>query len=108
MLAFQCQDGRFHDILDDSATFIDGTSALMMASAVFRGILHGYIGMSRFEHGEAAFRSAAGKTDQMGLVREVCGCPDFISEGTSAEAQAAFVMADAWRTKLMAKMRAEP
>ena len=38
--------------------------------------------------------------DGMGLVRGVCGCPDFVSEGTSAEAQAAFLMADAWYGKL--------
>ena len=30
---------------------------------------------------------------------EVCGCPDFVSPGTSAEAQAAYVMAD-WRKRL--------
>lgn len=103
MLAFRCPDGRFHDILDDPGTFVDGTSALMTASVVFRGVLHGYIGPSRLEDAEAAFRSVSEKTDEMGLVRGVCGCPDFVSEGTSAEAQAAYVMADAWRTRLMAK-----
>ncbi len=28
---------------------------------------------------------------------EVCGCPDFVRAGTSAEAQAAFIMASAWK-----------
>ena len=51
---------------------------------------------------EAAERAYAGvrpHVDGLGLVRGVCGCPDFLREGTSAEAQAAFVMADAWRRK---------
>ena len=55
------------------------------------------------EKAEAAFRAASGNIDDLGLVRGVCGCPDFVSEGTSAEAQAAFLMADAWRNKLSEK-----
>ena len=102
MIRLQCVDGRFHDILDDPASFVDGTSSLMMAATVFRGILHGYVSKSFFDAAETAYRTVSQKADGMGLIHEVCGCPDFISEGTSAEAQAAFVMADAWREKLAA------
>lgn len=101
MTGLQREDGRFHDILDDPDSFPDGTSSVMMSAAVFRGILHGYVRNSFRDAAEAAYRTVAEKTDGMGLIREVCGCPDFISEGTSAEAQAAFIMADAWRKKLM-------
>ena len=100
MLALQCPDGRFHDVLDDEDSFPDGTSSLMMAATVFRGILHGYVSGTCFEKAEAAYRSALGRIDGTGLVRGVCGCPDFLAEGTSAEAQAAFLMADAWHRKL--------
>ena len=51
-------------------------------------------------NGEVCFRAYAtvsSKIDRYGLIREVCGCPDFTSEGTSAEAQAAFLMATAFR-----------
>ncbi len=102
MLARQDTDGRFHDILDEPDSFPDGASSCMMAAAVFRGILHGYVSSAYRDAAEAAFSAAAEKTDEMGLVHEVCGCPDFISEGTSAEAQAALIMADAWRKKLEA------
>ena len=91
--------GRFHDILDDPDSFPDGTSSAMMSAAVFRGILHGYVHEKYRPAAEAACRTVMEKTDEMGLVREVCGCPDFVSEGTSAEAQAALVMADAWCRK---------
>lgn len=99
MIALQAEDGRFHDLLDEPDSFLDGTSALMMAAAVFRGILHGYVRSSFREAAEAAYRTMAEKTDGMGLIYGVCGCPDFIAEGSSAEAQAAFVMAGAWRGK---------
>ena len=61
MLALQCPDGRFHDILDDPDSFPDGTSALMMAAAVYRGILRGYVSVSRLDRAEAA--GTPGKKD---------------------------------------------
>ncbi len=101
MLEWQLPDGRFHDILDDPESFTDGTSAMMMAAAVFRGIPAGYVGREYREAAEKAFRTVSGRIDEKGLVREVCGCPDFVSEGTSAEAQAAYVMAETWRKRLI-------
>jgi hypothetical protein len=99
MLKWQRPDGRFHDILDDPETFPDGTSSAMMAAAVFRGIHGGFVPASRREAAEAALRAVEAHIDDMGLVREVCGCPDFLSEGTSAEAQAAYIMASAWMSR---------
>ena len=43
------------------------------------------------------------KVDRFGIVREVCGCPHFVSQGTSAEAQAALLMAYAWGERAHAK-----
>ena len=102
MLALQMPDGRFHDILDEPDSFADGASALMTAAAIYRGILHGYVDPEHRTAAETAFRTVTEKVDGIGLIHEVCGCPDFVSPGTSAEAQAAYVMADAWRRKLMA------
>jgi rhamnogalacturonyl hydrolase YesR len=100
MLALQCPDGRFHDILDEPESFEDGTSAMMTAATVYRGILGGYVSEACRGRAEAAYRTVREMIDGTGLVRGVCGCPDFLSEGTSAEAQAAFIMADAWRNRL--------
>ncbi|MBQ8073222.1 MAG: glycoside hydrolase family 88 protein [Clostridia bacterium] len=100
MLRYQTEDGRFHDILDEEDSFSDGTSAMMMAAAVYRGVLHGYIGREALEAAERAWTTVTEKIDGMGLVREVCGCPHFTDEGTSAEAQAATIMADSWRKQL--------
>ena len=72
----------------------------MMAAAVYRGVLHGYIGREALETAERAWTTVTEKIDGMGLVREGCGCPHFTDEGTSAEAQAATIMADSWRKQL--------
>ncbi len=100
MLRYRTSDGRFHDILDDPGSFEDGTSSMMMAAAVYRGICNGYLEDAKEAYADRAYLTVSLKIDSYGLVCEVCGCPDFISEGTSAEAQAAFIMADAWRRKL--------
>ena len=34
--------------------------------------------------------------DEFGLIREVCGCPHFLTPGTSAESMAAYLMMWAW------------
>ena len=70
-----------------------------MAATVYRGILNGYVDPAMRQNAEKAYIAVSHCMDEIGLIHGVCGCPDFISEGTSAEAQAAFVMADAWRKK---------
>lgn len=100
MIPYQTEDGRFHDLLDEDESFLDGTSALMMAASVFHGMAVGLIPDTWQVNAEKAYQTAGGKIDSLGLLREVCGCPDFVSAGTSAEAQAAYVMADAWRKRL--------
>ncbi len=109
MLKLQLPDGRFRDIIDDPSSFIDGTSAMMAAAAIYRGTVKGYIGKGVestgdnlkpwIECADRAFETVTSKIDEMGLVREVAGCPHFLKEGTSAEAQAAYIMAGAWRNK---------
>lgn len=37
--------------------------------------------------------------DSYELIHEVCGCPDFLEPGTSAESIAAYLMMHAWKNK---------
>ena len=80
---------------------MDGTSAMMMAAAVYRGISNGYLDRQWKKYADQAYLTASQKIDEYGLIREVCGCPDFVAEGTSAEAQAAFIMADTWKKRTL-------
>ncbi len=98
-MRFQLPDGRFRDILDDEDSFTDGTAAMMMAASVYRGILNGYVSGSYKENADRAYETVSGKIDDYGIIREVSGCPDFVIQGTSAEAQAAYIMASAWRSR---------
>lgn len=38
---------------------------------------------------------------EFGIIHEVCGCPDFVFSGTSAESMAAYLMMHAWKKKLI-------
>lgn len=119
MLKYRLPDGRFMDILDEKGSFTDGTSAMMMSAVIYRGLLKGYLGADNniIETGstgssdnpvvidyescaDLAFETVTEKIDKYGLIYEVSGCPHFVSQGTSAEAQAAYVMASAWRKQL--------
>ena len=99
MLSYQCPDGRFRDILDDNDSFIDGTSAMMTASVIYRGNTKGYLNFGS-ECADRAYETVTEKIDDYGLIHEVCGCPDFLTIGTSAEAQASYIMASAWKSRL--------
>lgn len=98
MLKYQLKDGRFSDILDDPDSFTDGTSSMMLSAAIYRGNLKGYLDFG-IKEADMVYETVTGKIDDYGLVREVSGCPDFLTQGTSAEAQAAYIMASAWRNR---------
>ncbi len=85
----------FHDIIDDPAAFIDYTSALMWASAVCRLDSAASLRASA----DKVIASAERHIDVYGILHEVCGAPHFDQIGTSAEAQAAYLIAKAAQTK---------
>ena len=93
LMKYRAEDGRFHDILDDPFSFTDGTSALMFAYTVYRCIHEGWIDEAYRNAADQAFDSAEKRIDGMGILREVCGNPDFVRQGTSVEAQASYLLA---------------
>ena len=104
LVRFQLPDGRFRDIVDDENSFVDGTSAMMMSVYIYRGVLEGWIhDGAMVDRADRALATVQSKVDRFGIVREVCGCPHFVSQGTSAEAQAALLMAYAWGERAHAK-----
>ncbi len=97
MKKYSLPDGRFRDILDEEESFVDGTSSMMYAASIYRGVYNGFISRDYLRYADSAYESVKRDIDSFGILRHVAGCPDFVSEGTSAEAQAAFIMADAWK-----------
>lgn len=97
MLRYQLPDGRFHDILDDENSFIDGTAAMMMAAFIYRGCRHGWLDKQYLQQADLVAATMENYVDDYGIIHEVCGCPDFVSSGTSAESMAAYLMMHGWR-----------
>jgi rhamnogalacturonyl hydrolase YesR len=89
----------FNDILDDPNSFTDATCAMMTAVFIYRGIAEGRLECEYLKHAELVYENIQDKIDDYGIIRGVCGCPHFNSPGTSAEAQAAYIMMQAWRKK---------
>lgn len=99
MLKYQMEDGRFYDILDDTTSFVDGASAMMMAAAVYRGIKAGWLDNKYANIADKVPEVMDNYIDDYGIIHEVCGCPHFIESGTSAESMAAYLMMHAWKRK---------
>jgi len=93
ILAHRRADGSFGDVLDDPGSFSDATAGLMVAWAVATGVADGWLPVSRLEVSRALLSLAAKRVDDDGFVTGVCGSPRFDRPGTSAEAQAVFVLA---------------
>lgn len=96
LIPFQLEDGRFHDIIDEESSFIEGAGAMMMAAAVFRGIKNGWLSDEYMHYAKKVQDTMDEYVDEYGIIHEVCGCPHFLSVGTSAESMAAYIMMHAY------------
>lgn len=103
MLKYQLSDGRFHDIMDEKESFAEGTAAMMMAATIYRGVLAGWLSDDYIFRADLVYGNMPKYIDEFGIIHEVCGCPDFMSCGTSAESMASFLMMEAWHKKLEEK-----
>jgi unsaturated rhamnogalacturonyl hydrolase len=92
-LAFRTADGVFHNVIDDESTFSDGNLAQMLAYGILTGVDDGWLPPSYEQVGRSLVSSARQLVDQLGFVQGVCGAPRFDRRGTSAEAQAFFLLA---------------
>ena len=98
----QLPDGRFQDVLDVpiDETFVDGAGAMMMSAAVYRGIASGWLREEYVGMADKVIDTMDQYVDEYGIIHEVCGCPHFLSVGTSAESMAAYLMMHAFRTRI--------
>ena len=93
-------DGRFHTILKDPDSFVDGTAGLLIAFAAFTGVADGYLDPRHADAADRYLEGSLSRLDDHGIVREVCAPPDFDAPGFSVEGQAAAIMALAARARL--------
>lgn len=85
-------DGLFHDIVDDTNTFVETNLSQMVAYGIFRGIKSGWLPEPYLEEALLMRNAAHAKVDQYGFVQDVCGAPWFNSPGRATEGQAFFIL----------------
>ena len=85
-------DGLFHDIIDDSTSFVETNLSQMLAFAIYTGLKSGWLEMSYKEKADAMRLGARAKIDDYGIVQDACGSPSFDRPGTSTEAQSFFLL----------------
>jgi len=91
-LKFQLPDGMFHDVLNDPKTFPEINAGQMFAYTVYRGVREGWLSESYLTAAEKIYHRACRCVDEYGLIRDVCGMPDFSHPGVAPEGQAFFIL----------------
>jgi unsaturated rhamnogalacturonyl hydrolase len=88
-------DYLFHNILDDSTSFIETNLSQMIAYTIFRGISENWLNPSYLDTALKLREAAYKKVDAHGFVQGVCGAPYFDRPGTATEGQAFFILMEA-------------
>lgn len=88
-------DGLFHNVVDDPATFLETNLSQMLAYSIFRGIRSGWLSSAYLPQAEKMREAAYSKVDEYGFVNDVCGAPHFNSPGRATEGQAFFLLMEA-------------
>ena len=98
-IAYMRPDGLFHDVIDDSSSFVETNLGQMLAFAIYTGLKAGWLTLPYKEKADAMRLAARSKVDEYGIVQGACGSPSFDRVGTSTEAQSFFLMMEsAWQS----------
>lgn len=101
LMKYCCSEG-FHDIVDDPDSFIEVNLAQMTAYTIYRGILSGWLSAGEWlETAEHLRKISEENLDDYGIIRKVCGTPDFNAPGTAPEAQAFYIMMEVMAKKVI-------
>lgn len=92
------RDGLFYYVVDDPSTFVETNLSQMAAYTVYRGCAQGWLDASLASWADMMRLAAQRQVDSLGLVRGVCGAPDFDHPGIAPEGQAFYLlMTQAWQ-----------
>lgn len=85
-------DGLFHNIIDDSESFVEANLSQQLAYSIYKGIKSGWLDTKYREAADTMRQGALAKVDDLGLVQDVCGSPEFNHAGTATEGQVFHVL----------------
>jgi rhamnogalacturonyl hydrolase YesR len=88
-------DGLFHNIVNNSNSFVETNLSQMIAYGIFRGVKSGWLNSGYLEKAEKMRKAAHNKIDELGFVQGACGAPWFNSPGRATESQAFFLLMEA-------------
>ncbi len=91
-MKFMRPDGLYHDVIDDSSTFVETNLGQMLSFSIYTGIKAGWLDKSYKDKADFMRKAARSKVDEYGIVQGACGSPSFDKSGTSTEAQSFFLM----------------
>lgn len=94
-VAYQREDGMFHDELDNPESFLEGTGGMMISYSIYRGIAAGWLDSSYVVYADKLKEAMNDRVDEFGFLHDVGGMPHFVSPGFSSEAQAFFLLMEA-------------
>lgn len=94
-MVYQCENGLFHDIIDDPETFIDSNVAQMLSYSIYRGVQYGWLEKDYIIPADKMREASYLRVDQYGLIQGSCGVPDFNAPATAPEIQAFYILMEA-------------
>lgn len=93
LMPWMRDDGLFHDVVDDSESFVETNLSQMAAYTIYRGLADGWLSGDCWIRAAAQMRQAANKKlNLFGFVEGVCGAPTFDHPGFSPEGQAFYLL----------------
>lgn len=92
MLPYLRSDGLFHDILDDTDSFVETNCSQMVAYTIYRGIKSGWLSDEYMDLADQMRAAANKKVDLYGRIQGACGAPGFDKSGVSPEANAFYIL----------------
>lgn len=99
-LVYLREDGLFHDVLDNTETFVETNVGQMLSYSIYRAVEAGWLDKDYLPFAHKMREAAHAKVDEFGLVQEVCGAPFFDKSGTAPEGQAFFILMESAYQKL--------
>lgn len=94
-LSYQCENGLFHDIIDDPSSFIDSNAAQMLSYSIYRAVANNWLDEKYVMQADKMRITAYERVDENGLIQGSCGFPDFNSPATAPEVQAFYILMEA-------------
>jgi rhamnogalacturonyl hydrolase YesR len=94
-IAHMREDFLFHNILDDTTSFVETNLGQMLAYTIFTGVKSAWLQPELIDAALKMREAAWKKVDEFGYVQGVCGAPYFNSHGRATEGQAFFLIMEA-------------